>query len=197
MLSLKDIQNALTGSFLLAKRDIRGLKYFDTDLDGFWRSFLIILPIAPFYLLYAIQEVNMAQAMNPHEPALTASAGFLVARLFLLVLDWFGFAIAMIFVTRLVALWPKYIPFIAVYNWSSLFVVAASAPLALLLLLGLIPWQTAAMFNLIIVLFIIYYRWYVARCVLETTSMTAALIVVIDLALSLLLQIGFGRITGY
>jgi len=197
MLTYADIRNALTGSFLLAKRDTRGLQYFDVTIDGFWRSFLVAVLIAPFYVLYAIQEIEIARQMNPHVSFMVVNAGFVFARMVLLTLDWLVFPVVMVFVSRLLVLWPKYIPFIAIYNWTSLFIILALAPPALLFYLGIISAKLTATINLIATLFVLYYRWYVARTVLETAALTAALIVFLDLILSLLVHGLFSRLTGY
>jgi len=197
MLSFKEFRDALTGSFLLAKRDTGGLQLFDVGIDGFWRSFLVIVPIAPFYVLYAMQEIQIAHAMDPQGTYLATDTGFVVARIILLVLDWLIFPFAMIFITRLLVLWPRFIPFITIYNWTSLFIILALAPPALLFYFGFISAQMMATVNLFATLLVLYYRWYVATVVLETAAMTAALIVIFDLTLSLLVHGLFGRLTGY
>jgi len=196
MLTYTEIRAALTGSFLLAKRDTAGLRFFDAGIDGFWRSFLIIVPIAPFYLLYAAQEVDIGHAMNPQNSFPAVDAGFLAIRALMLLLDWLIFPVAMIFISRLLGLWPKYISYIAIYNWSSLFVILALAPPALLFAAGLISAQMVATINLFATIFVIYYRWYIAKTVLETISMTAILVVAFDLTLSLLVHGLFNRLTG-
>jgi len=197
MLTISDIRNALIGSFLLAKNDTSGLKFFDLEIDGFWRSFLIIVPIAPLYMLYALQDVQVAHEINPQNAYLVANTGFIVAKIILLMIGWLIFPIAMIFITRLLNLWPKYIPFIATYNWVSLFIMLLFAPSALLYFAGLFSAQMASMLNFLVTLFAIYFSWFIAKTVLETTAITAALIVVFDFTLSLLAHGLFNRLTGY
>jgi hypothetical protein len=197
MMTYADIRNTLTGSFLLAKRDTSGLQFFDVSIDGFWRSFLVVVPIAPFYVLYAMQEIQIAHEMSGQGTFLVANVGFIAARITLLVLDWFVFPVAMIFIARFLGLWQGYIPFIAIYNWSSLFIILVLAPPALLFYLGVISAQMTATINLFATLFVLYYRWYIAKTVLETAAMTATLIVVFDLVLSLLVHGIFSRLTGY
>lgn len=194
MLTLTDMRNALTGSFLLARRDTSGLRFFDVSLDGFWRSFLVIIPIAPFYVWYAIQEIQLVAELGTKSVYLVVNAGFIALKVILLVLDWFIFPIVMIFITRLVLAWPRYIAFIAVYNWSSLFLVTILIPPALLYASGLITAETATFINLFFAVFVLYFRWYTARSVLETDVIASALIVVLDLTLSLLVN---GLFTGY
>jgi len=197
MLTVTEMRNALTGSFLLARRDTGGLRFFDVSIDGFWRSFLVVVPIAPFYVWYAIQEIEIAREINPEGTYLVMNAGFMATRIILLVLDWLIFPVAMIFITRLVGLWPKYVAFIAIYNWSSLFIILALAPLALLFALGIISAQMAGLINLLAASLVLYYRWYIVRIVLETTITTAVMIVSFDVILGLLVHGLFGRLTGY
>ena len=196
MLTYSEIRSALTGSFLLAKRDVRGLQAFDVTIDGFWRSFLVVFLIAPFYVLYALQEVEIAHDINIQGSVPAADAGFIAARILLLGLEWVIYPVTMIYITRLLGLWPKYIGYIAIYNWSSLFISLALAPAAGLYFLGFFSAQITATINLFTILFILYFRWYIARTVLEATATTATLIVTFDLVLSLLIQGIFSRLTG-
>jgi len=196
MLTYSEIRSALTGSFLLAKRDERGLQFFDVTIDGFWRSFLVVVLIAPFYVLYAMQEIEIAHEINVQGSVPAANAGFVAARISLLVLEWVIFPVAMIFITRLLGLWPRYIPYITIYNWSSLFISLALAPPVVLFFSGIISAQMTATINLFTVLFILYFRWYIAKKVLETATATAVLIVAFDLVFSLLIQGLFSRLTG-
>ncbi len=196
MLTYSEIRSAMTGSFLLAKRDVRGLQFFDVTIDGFWRSFLVVVLISPFYVLYALQEVEIAHDINIQDSVPAASAGFVAARVSLLGLEWAIYPVTMIYITRLMGLWPKYITYIAIYNWSSLFISLALAPAAVLYFSGVISAQMTATINLFTILFILYFRWYIARTVLETAATTATLIVAFDLVLSLLIQGIFSRLTG-
>ncbi len=196
MLTFSEIRSALTGSFLLAKRDVRGLQFFDVTIDGFWRSFLVVILIVPFYVLYAMQETEIAHEIHLQGNVPATNAGFVAARIALLGLEWVIFPIAMIYVTRLLGLWPKYIAFIAIYNWTSLFISLALAPAAMLYFTGMVSAQMTATINLFTILFILYFRWYIARTILETAATTATLIVAFDLVLSLLIQGVFSQLTG-
>ncbi len=196
MLTYSEIRSAMTGSFLLAKRDERGLQFFDVTIDGFWRSFLVVFLIAPFYVLYALQEVEIAHDINIQDSVPAASTGFVAVRVSLLGLEWAIYPVTMIYITRLMGLWPKYITYIAIYNWSSLFISLALAPAAVLYYSGVISAQMTATINLFTILFILYFRWYIARTVLDTAATTATLIVAFDLVLSLLIQGIFSRLTG-
>ncbi len=196
MLMYSEIRNALIGSFLLAKRDVRGLQFFDVTIDGFWRSFLAVVLIAPFYVLYALQEIEITHQINMLGSVPVISTGFVAARVTLLGLEWVIFPVAMILITRLLGLWPKYVPYIAIYNWSSLFISLALTPAAVLYFSGIISTQMAATINLFAVLFILYFRWYIAKTVLEATTAAAVLIVAFDLVFSLLIQGIFSRLMG-
>lgn len=196
MLGSTEIKNAMEGNFLLAKRDLTGLNYFDKSIDGFWRSFEVIFLIAPFYFLYSLQEFQIGQEIFPREIATALNLNFFISKSLLLVIDWLVFPITMIFVCRLLALWPKYMAFITVYNWTSLFVILALCPVAFLYITGVLSAHTAATFNMISVGFVLYYRWYVARNVLETSATTTSLIIAFDLVLSMLVHGLFYKIAA-
>lgn len=196
MLDIAEIKKALEGSFRLAKRDVSGMAYFDQSIDGFWRSFLVVFLMAPFYFLYSLQEFQVGQEMFPNEIIETLNLTFFAIKTLLLAVDWLLFPVAMIFICRLLQLWPKYIAFIVIYNWTSLFVILVLTPIALLYISGSISAQSAASFNLLIVAPVLYYRWFIARCALQTTAATACLIVAFDLLLSLLVHGVIGKITA-
>lgn len=197
MLTFTEIRSALTGSFLLARKGTSGLQYFDVSIDGFWRSFLVIVLAAPLYLLFTWKEFLILGELEPQSADLEFGAGFVATKFALMVVDWLVFPIAMIFISRQMSLWPKYIPFIAIYNWSSLFLMLVLSPIAILFVIGFISAQAATSLNLLATMFVLYYRWSVAKTVLETTMNTAALIVALELILSLMVHGLFFRFTGF
>ena len=56
--STTEIAYAFYGAWRLAHLDASGLKYFDTSLDGFWKSFFAAVLVAPAYALIVVTEIT-------------------------------------------------------------------------------------------------------------------------------------------
>jgi len=189
----REISDALTGSFMLARRDTGGYGYFNATAEGFWRSFAAIILIAPFFFAYAALERDMVASVTPGMPGTEPDSGFFTARAIALVLDWFGFPLVMVLVARIMDFTARYGLFIIVYNWSSVLAIAFLSPPFLLHGLGLISANTAAGGSLALTLFVVYYRWFIARTALEVPAATAAAVVALDLLLSMVINAGVER----
>ena len=74
MLSAREAAASLYGAYRLARQDAGGLDYFDTSLEGFWRSFYAAAFIAqPFALLLALRfSLGVAAPSPARYAALTA-----------------------------------------------------------------------------------------------------------------------------
>ena len=55
-----EVQLAVGGALKLARGDPRGLDFFDTSIDGFWRSFRAALISYPFFLILLAFRVSAA-----------------------------------------------------------------------------------------------------------------------------------------
>jgi hypothetical protein len=129
---LEEVRRSLIGSWLLLIRDTEGYRHFSQTEAGFWRSFSAIVIIAPLYLYAGTVHVEL-----PNEPA-SPSRRPLAAAMVGLVLQWIGWPLAMVPVSRLAGLAHAYARYIIAYNWSSVLVVAVLMPPLMLLDLGLV-----------------------------------------------------------
>ncbi len=188
MPGINEAVRALIGSFLLAKRDLEGFNYFDHSIGGFWRSFAAIILIAPVFFVSSFAERQMSADIGGEVAAVAVHAasntsGYLLG----LVLQWIGYPVALVFVTRLFGLSHRYASYIIVYNWSSVLVSYGLFLPVLLYLLGAASASTAAVLNLVLLMPAVYYRWFIARESLETTPALATSLVALDFVLSMVL----------
>lgn len=190
MISSQEIADGLKGAWLLANRDVGGYRCFNQTVEGFWRSFAAIALVAPLYLYAVAAETALDPAAATREAPDTFA--YYMAKLFALLLEWALFLVAMVFVTRLLGLTARYVPFVIAYNWSSVLIMAAFVPPVLLLQLGVIGENGLIVLSLAVTLIALYYRWFVARTALETTGMIAAALVAADVVLSLFVAGLFG-----
>jgi len=139
MPSFAEIVRSLQGSVMLARRDTAGYGLFTMTADGFWRSFAAIVLVAPLYLAVTSLGGDGAAADLPEGARASPPAVF---RLAVIAAEWVAYPAAMAFVTRLLGLQHRYVPYIIAYNWSSVPASAVVMPPILLLAGGLIGSDT-------------------------------------------------------
>ena len=172
-----EVRWAMTGCLRLARGDRRGLEYFDRSLDGFWRSFMSAFLSYPFFLILLTMRVSLAdwKAAGGLPIILIETIGY--------VISWVAFPLIMLSVLRWIGREHRFFDFMVPYNWcqlpqSILFVVIGlqSESEALGSSLSQILEFAAAIAVLV-------YEWYIARVALETSAAAAALVVLVDLVL--------------
>ena len=177
-----EVRLALVGAFRLAKGDRGGLSCFDRSLDGFWRSFRAAVIAYPLYLILLMMRVTIAEWER--------SGGFyiIVVETIAYVIAWVAFPLAMLTVTRWLNRSHRFFDFMVPYNWSQL------PQSALFVLVGLqstsdaISAQPAQVIEIAAAIAVLGYEWFIARVALETTAAAAALVVLVDLVLGVLIS---------
>ena len=177
-----EVRLALVGALRLAKGDRGGLSCFDRSLDGFWRSFRAAVIAYPLYLILLVMRVTIAEWER--------SGGFyiIVVETIAYVIAWVAFPLAMLTVTRWLNRSHRFFDFMVPYNWSQL------PQSALFVLVGLqstsdaISTQPAQVIEIAAAIAVLVYEWFIARVALETTAAAAALVVLVDLVLGVLIS---------
>ena len=177
-----EVRLALVGALRLAKGDRGGLSCFDRSLDGFWRSFRAAVIAYPLYLILLMMRVTIAEWER--------SGGFyiIVVETIAYVIAWVAFPLAMLTVTRWLNRSHRFFDFMVPYNWSQL------PQSALFVLVGLqstsdaISTQPAQVIEIAAAIAVLGYEWFIARVALETTAAAAALVVLVDLVLGVLIS---------
>jgi hypothetical protein len=172
-----EVRWAMTGCLRLARGDRRGLEYFDRSLDGFWRSFMSAFLSYPFFLILLTMRVSLADWKS------AGGLPILLIETIGYVISWVAFPLIMLSVLRWIGREHRFFDFMVPYNWcqlpqSILFVVIGlqSESEALGSSLSQILEFAAAVAVLV-------YEWYIARVALETSAAAAALVVLVDLVL--------------
>ena len=177
-----EVRLALVGALRLAKGDRGGLSCFDRSLDGFWRSFRAAVIAYPLYLILLVMRVTIAEWER--------SGGFyiIVVETIAYVIAWVAVPLAMLTVTRWLNRSHRFFDFMVPYNWSQL------PQSALFVLVGLqstsdaISAQPAQVIEIAAAIAVLGYEWFIARVALETTAAAAALVVLVDLVLGVLIS---------
>lgn len=203
MPSLREISSSVRGAWLLFVMDPRGMTQFNISANGFWNSFFAAVILAPvyFFVLLAQYKLNREvqqiaqeqQAANPTLPELPPIpdlSDYLLAQGIAYVALWAIFPIVMLWVTRLIRIPNKYVPFVVAYNWSAIVVLTIQLPPFALFYFGLVGIVGAIAPLLSILLVIMIYRWYVAYTALGLPAIACLGIVTLDFVINIFIQIG-------
>jgi hypothetical protein len=176
VLSAREAVTSLYGAYRLARRDTGGLDYFNTSLEGFWRSFYAAAFIAPpFALLLALRYAHGMVAAGPLRYAAIEVIAYVIA--------WVAFPVAMLLVARMLDREKHFIRFIVVYNWAAMLQNALYLPIPMMGMTGILTVSAASGLGMVALLLILTYTWFITKTALEVSSSAAAGIVALDLGL--------------
>ena len=180
MLSVQELSSSIYGAWRLARVDSAGMNWFNHSIEGFWRSFLVALLVAPL----------LAPALVFHLMGSTGDLDIgatLTIELVSYALRWIVYPIAALLVCRLMTLTDNYVSYIIAYNWSHVVPAVLILPIVLPAIFGLLP-RGVVEFALLAVTFAVFgYRWFIARVALGADALTAAAFVILEVILELLL----------
>lgn len=186
MPEFSEIRSAMIGAWRLFCGDAGGLSRFDLSEEGFFRSFWVVVLVAPIYAASVITERGLLAAERFSGEELSDGRFFLV-RALTLVIDWFAFPVVMVVVTKRLQLGSQYAAFITLRNWTALPAAAVTACPTIAYGLGLVPIIVATLATYVFLIVILRFGWFVARVGLRTNAAIAAGIVALDLVLSLVI----------
>ncbi len=153
----------MRGCWRLLWRDPAAFEDFNLTIEGFWRSFAMVVPVLvlAYPVFLSLQRTAMATA-GGDLPDLRIGVGY--AYLLASMALW---PLAAAVLARLLGVARNYVRYMIVYNWMS---VPMMALLAILHLLNLAPgaWPFAILAHAVF-FFSFYVSWHVARAGLATT----------------------------
>ena len=173
---------ALRGCWRFIRRDPDADQDFNLTIDGFWRSFAMVVPLLllmyPIFLSDHRFGIELA-AETGETPAFDIGRDY--AYLIGFILAWPLFVALL---AKLLGVSQNYIRYMVIYNWMTL-PATALALLPHLLHLGTETTYPALILAQIVFLLLLYVSWYVARKGLETTAPVAIAFVLAEFALTL------------
>ena len=180
-----EVQFALAGSLRLARGQPSGLSCFDRSLDGFWRSFRAAVISYPLYLVLLKLRVSAAEweASGVGRIVLVETVGYVVG--------WVAFPLLMLTVTQRLGRAHRFFDFMVPYNWCQLPQSALFVLVGLAFNSGMLGPQSGAGIGIIaLVATLVYewYVWYIARLALDTTTLTAVFIALLDFVLGVVIN---------
>jgi hypothetical protein len=157
----------------------------DTSIEGFWRSFALVLVVAPLAVQTLIgEEAAPADAAAVIEP-LTAASIILFA--ITVLVDWFTFPLVFALLAPSFGLGSRYVPFIVARNWASVIISGIVAIVHVLRIFGLLPIVILPFALLFVLGLALWLSYVIVRTTLSVSITMALPIVVLDFLLSLVI----------
>ena len=124
MITTREAATALYGAYRLARVDEHGMDFFDTSIEGFWRSFYAAALVAP---LYVILMVTRFQAGDVQASGLQ----FVAVEMIAYVTSWVAFPVVAAYLAPMVQRDHRYLRYIVAYNWASVLQNLVCLPIAI------------------------------------------------------------------
>lgn len=196
MIGLGEIRAALDGSWLLLRKRPEGMAFFDQSIQGFWRSFGVVVLLIPAYLVAGLADRRLFVEQNLYHPDLFPDGAFWFAHAFGLAADWLVLPIVLAALALPLGISRRYVPFIVARNWTSLLATTPYLVIYSLFLLGILSTELTVLLSLLLLPVVIWYSYLVTRIALQASLSLAIGIVVLDVVLSLLVDQAVGHLWG-
>jgi hypothetical protein len=177
---MAEIKRALEGAWLIARQDPSAMSRFDLTVEGFWASFFAAVLAAPGWVVLVVDQYSR-QGLGPNlgEVVLIETLAYAIR--------WIAFPLFALVLTQMLGLGRRYVPLIVASNWGSVLRVALLAAAALIG--GFLPDPLGLTLAFFAGLVTLAYQWQIFRTALETTGLIAAGLILVDILLSVLIQL--------
>lgn len=189
-----DLVRSIRAGTRLVFGDARALAEMDLSLTGFWRSFVVMALLVPTVFVSIVADARLAA--TAHEAAGVSVAGRLVVGLITYFLGWIAFPVALAGLARPFGLGAVYVPWVIARNWTAFVAVVPSFVLTTAWVLGLLPDHMLGFASLFGLGFSLWCAFVVARIVGRQPVFPAIAFVLLDLLLSMLVELGLDRLLG-
>ena len=191
---LLEFTRSIHGAWRIARMDPDALNYFNLTIDGFWRSFMALLIVAPFYVVFLVLNHGNQPGLELPTGPFVSTEYYVGVKLIAFTIGWLMFPLLMVPLSRLLDLSQNYVQYIIVYNWSNVLVMAVILPMVWLFPPASPAGESAKLILMAAQITMLFYGYLVARIGLQCKTLTAIGIVVFDLLLSLLMSLMAGRL---
>jgi hypothetical protein len=176
-----EVAAALQGAIRLARLDAGGLAYFDRTLDGFWRSFFAALMLVPVQIALMLLGDGSDGLRDVDPFRLVAVEAIAYA------LHWLAYPCLMLLVVDVLDRRARFFDFMVPYNWANVPQTVLLLLVAVLTASGVLPMVFTQLLWIAAFSSILVYQWFVAKVGLGVPGRTAALLVLLDLGVHLVI----------
>ncbi|MGQ0665190.1 MAG: hypothetical protein ACT4P2_16730 [Pseudomonadota bacterium] len=179
MITLREVGFGVFGAWRLARLEPTGMRYFDTSIDGFWRSFFAALVVAPGYLVVMLlRHAAQPVAAHPVRVALLEAIGYAIG--------WTLYPLVAFYLCRAFDVGGRYLGYIVAYNWAN--VIQAAIYVPAVIVGGLLVSGPGLLLGLAVMVAILYYQYFIARAALGVGAAVALVFVAVDFATGMALH---------
>ena len=192
-MTLQDAIRGFFGAWRLLHFDRTGLQYFQVSPTAFWHSFwaaAIVLPADAIATLLLLSG----------DPATSTTSDTLHTTLIYLeiyALQWLIFPLVIAGYTEMIQRSDRFVLFVIAWNWSSIIRAAIVLPaIAIFANEGTDSASWGAAIYIVVLGVTFVYGWFVARSALDAPPLSAAMVVVIEIVLAILIWAGAQNLIG-
>ncbi len=177
MTSVGEAGRGIFGAWRLLHGDRSGLRWFDTSITGYWRSFAAAIVALPAY----VALVGLSAADYPGE---IQWSGLIAVEAIAYLIDWFAFPLAAVYICNWMGKGAEYTRLIVALNWAKVIEVAVMVPTALVA--SLAPGGVLAMIPVAIFIAILVYHWWVTKVALGAATGEAVMVTLINVMIGII-----------
>ncbi len=195
MIDADEITRSLKGSWRLLLGDPRGMSFFDTSIDGFWRSFGVMILCLPMPLI-ELSAQRLLPVAGRIAPEVMQGPLYWLGGLGAYALSWIAYPVLLALLAKPLGIARVYVPYMVARNWTTLIGVVPSLVVTVLFLLGFLPLEAVGPLNLAALGFGLYYAWQVTRIACAAPPGLTGGLVALDFLVSLVVYTAADRLVG-
>ena len=176
------ISVGLSGAVRLVRLDTQALAYFGDTAADFWRSFLAAAAVAPLFLLYLVIRFFESETGGSFPT-------YLFAQMLAYAIAWLAFPLVMLYAAPVLQKEDRMVRYLVAYNWLSLIQNGVYLPVVMLGITGTFAQGLSNFLAMIALIWVLGMTLFVTRKALEVPFGMAAVIVVTDLLLGVLIEV--------
>jgi hypothetical protein len=192
-MTLQDAIRGFFGAWRLLHFDRTGLQYFQVSPAAFWHSFWAAAIVLPADAIATLLLLSGDSATSTTSDTLHTTLIYLE----IYALQWLIFPLVIAGYTEMIQRSDRFVLFVIAWNWSSIIRAAIVLPaIAIFANEGTdsASWGAAIYIVALGVTFV--YGWFVARSALDAPPLSAAMVVVIEIVLAILIWAGAQNLIG-
>jgi hypothetical protein len=190
-----EISRSLRGAWRLFLGKPDAMRFFDTSVDGFWRSFSAIILVAPLYGLTALADrYDLLTDANPADDF--SSGAFWAAKAVTLALDWVTLPILLAIIADFIGIRRGYTGYVVARNWATVLMIIPFAVIGLLDLANIASPSVLVLPSLLALIATFRMSYEIARKALDTLPDVSIAFVALDFLVSLAIVLLANRLFG-
>lgn len=194
MIGRAEIERSLKGAWRLFLDKPDAIRSFDTSMEGFWRSFQVIVLLVPVYFVMALSDRNGVYS-DAIASGTFSNEAFWTAQVLTWVLDWVALPTLLAGLAGLIGIKREYPAYIVVRNWSAVIMAVPFTAVSLLEDFGSNE-ELVLIASLAALAFSFRFGYLIARRTLNVGMDVAIGLVALDILVSFAVVKLIGRFSG-